>query len=354
MNKKRIILLSVAGVALVVCLALAVTLIILNTGGHRHRFGDWEIDNQPTCTAYGSEHRTCKSCDFSEERSITRLGHDFSEQNVCKRCHYEVVATEGLGYTLSGESYTVDAGVLSRDVTEVVIPRYYEGKPVDAIRTEGFEERSFTTVYIPDGLKEIGLRAFYGCRELTSCTMSITTTRIDNLAFSDCPKLKELEIAPNVTFGTDVFRDCVGLESITIPDTVTEVGRSLFSGCTSLTTVSIGSGIKTIKNGMFENCSALTTFVLKEGITAIEPNAFKDCTSLRELVVPKSMKEFGATCLQSCTALTKITYAGTKSEWKAILPKPDSDWLANLDGKKDFIVYCTDGTLNRWGNDVVV
>ena len=350
MKKKRIILISVVAVALVVCLALAITFIVLNVGAHRHRFGDWEIIKQPTCLEYGIERRTCKNCEVYEDHPAARLGHDFSEQNVCKRCQYEIPVTEGLYYTLSEESYAVSVGTLAGDVKEIYIPRYHEGKPVGSIAMNGFSGRAITAVHIPDGLKEIGNLAFSECEELTECSMSITATKIGNLAFNGCSSLKTIEIPPYATLGDNLFHDCAALNNVTIPQTVTQIGWGLFGGCTSLKTVSVGASISTIKSSMFEGCTALTDFTFADGITEIEANAFKDCTALSGLVVPKSLKKFGAACLQSCTSLDKITYAGTKKEWIAI--QKELDWLANLDAAKDFHVYCTDGILNRWNVEI--
>ena len=152
MNKKRIVIISVTAVALVVCIALAVTFIVLNAGGHRHKFGEWYTTVAPTCETYGTERRTCKKCDEYEERPVTRLGHEFSIANVCTRCKWEIPVTVGLRYTPteSGESYIVDAGTLDASVHEIYIPRYNAEKPVDAISYAAFRERAITFVFIPD------------------------------------------------------------------------------------------------------------------------------------------------------------------------------------------------------------
>ena len=56
---------------------------------------------------------------------------------------------------------------------------------------------------IPDSVKRIGNRVFWGCTDLTSITIPDSVTEIGDSAFSGC----------------------TGLTSITIPDSVTVIGE---------------------------------------------------------------------------------------------------------------------------------
>lgn len=70
-------------------------------------------------------------------------------------------------------------------------------------------------VIIEDGVKEIGNRAFEGCKGLASVTLSASVTSIGHCAFGGCS----------------------GLDSVAIPASVTLIGDSAFSGCTNLALV---------------------------------------------------------------------------------------------------------------------
>lgn len=353
MNKKRIALISVTAVALVACIAVAVTFIVLNSIDKGHRFGDWQLIHPATCTEYGLERRDCIDCDEYEERPVTRLGHDFAETNVCKTCSYEIPVTDGLRYILSSDdSYSVDGATLESGVKVVYVPRYYEGLPVDAVAYRGFAETDITEIYLPDGLKQVGMNAFSGCSELRKCGMSIKTELIDLQAFNNCTALEEIEIAPGAEIGDNTFKGCISLASVTIPDGVSKVGFGAFSDCTALTSISIGADLGTLSNSMFSGCTALTKLVLPEGVTKLDAYAFRDCTALKEITVSKSLKEIGGAAFESCSAIRSIRYAGKKSAWKNMVKA--QDWLAGVDVTVDFIVYCADGTLNRWNVEVTV
>ena len=79
---------------------------------HEHSFGEWTVTTQPTCTAKGTEVRTCTRCNASETRDITSLGHaivhhaakaatctekGWAAYDTCSRCDYstykEIAAT---------------------------------------------------------------------------------------------------------------------------------------------------------------------------------------------------------------------------------------------------------------------
>ncbi len=84
--------------------------------------------------------------------------HVYGTDNKCKLCGDAWEYTEGLAYTLNsdGNSYTVKKGTAG-DATEIVIPYYYEGKPVTSIGNQAFLScDSLTDVYFggSDDLKD--------------------------------------------------------------------------------------------------------------------------------------------------------------------------------------------------------
>ena len=71
------------------------------------------------------------------------------------------------------------------------------------------------------------------------------------------------------------FDGCSGLTSVTIPDSVTSIGRSAFEGCSGLTSVTIGNSVISIGNSAFDGCSGLTSIIPSDGsVTSIGEGAF--------------------------------------------------------------------------------
>ncbi|MDE7294443.1 MAG: leucine-rich repeat domain-containing protein [Oscillospiraceae bacterium] len=55
--------------------------------------------------------------------------------------------------------------------------------------------------------------------------------------------------------GYNAFYNCTSLESITIPESVTKIGKSVFYNCTSLKKITISESVTEIGETAFEGCS---------------------------------------------------------------------------------------------------
>ncbi len=119
--------------------------------------------------------------------------------------------------------------------------------------------------------------AFDGCKSLTSVTIPDSVTEIGWGAFSGCKSLTSVTIGSGVTrIGGCAFENCTSLTSITIPNSVMEIGWYAFSGCTSLTSVKIGNGVTSIVEYMFYGCTSLTSITIPESVTRIGSGAFEN------------------------------------------------------------------------------
>ena len=261
----------------------------------------------------------------------------------------------------------------------VVIP-----DSVTSIESSAFEGcSSLRSVVIPDSVTSIESFAFYGCSSLTSVVIPDSVTSIDYGVFRNCSSLESITL-PFVGNGNDethfgyifgassyfynddrvptslktviitggesiescAFRYCNSLESIVIPDSVTNVGSYAFYECNSLTLyceaeskpsgwrsdwnnshpiiwcvseIAVVDGVKYGMKGTnakllgyegtpteLEIPSTITYNEVTYNVTSITNNAFSGCRSLTSVVIPDSVTSIGEYAFSGCSSLTSI------------------------------------------------
>ena len=83
------------------------------------------------------------------------------------------------------------------------------------------------------------------------------------------------------------------VESITFPDSLRRIGCEAFVHCTKLNQIDFGRGIKEIGITAFEWCSALTVLKLPPQIKKICEYAFKNCINLKKVILNDGLKMIG-------------------------------------------------------------
>ena len=110
---------------------------------------------------------------------------------------------------------------------------------------------------IGEGVKSVGVRAFYACRSMKSVSLPDSVTVIGDDAFFGCDNLESVDFGGGVeSIGMQAFYGCRSLKSVTIPDKVTEIRPSTFALCESLETVGLGN-VKIVGKDAFKGCSSL-------------------------------------------------------------------------------------------------
>lgn len=128
------------------------------------------------------------------------------------------------------------------------------------------------------------------------------------------------------SIGDNAFKDCIGITSITIPDSVTSIGYEAFSGCTKLENIyytgDIASWCKI--SGLNNLLTSLRTLYINgnkiEGnlnipnnVTSIGSYSFSFCGKLTGITIPDSVTSIGKDAFRDCTGLVNITIGDSVS-----------------------------------------
>ncbi|MDE5744644.1 MAG: leucine-rich repeat domain-containing protein [Paramuribaculum sp.] len=228
---------------------------------------------------------------------------------------------------------------------------------------------------IPESISEINSYAFSGCSALTSVSIPNSIISMGSNAFSDCSGLKEVHISSleswcMINFGDattnplyyahNLYLNDEQIDSLVIPEIISEIKQYAFNGCSSLTSVMIPSSVTTIDNYAFSGCTGINEFTLEDGnttlslgnngnytdlfsdcpietlylgrnlsysssyapfkdkktlksvtignsVTSIGSSAFSGCSALSTLTLPGSVRSIGSQAFSNCAALTEVT-----------------------------------------------
>jgi len=136
-----------------------------------------------------------------------------------------------------------------------------------------------------------------------------TVTTIAELQFLFCQGLESISIPHSVTnFGATAFSDCNNLGSATIASQ--DVGILAFEFCGELTNVTLLPGVTAIRAGAFSACTNLAHLSIPSGVKIIESEVFRDCRKLRSITIPDTVTSLGNPLLYYCTNLSAIYFLG--------------------------------------------
>ena len=119
-----------------------------------------------------------------------------------------------------------------------------------------------------------------------------------------------IEDTPVMVIGSHSFYDTDTLETVIIPDSVTEIEVGAFRQCANLRSVSIGKNVSIIGGYVFERCPSLETITLGKSVSWIGNYAFTECSSLKTITFPSTLIHLGMVAFKDCTALTHVYFMG--------------------------------------------
>jgi hypothetical protein len=256
--------------------------------------------------------------------------------------------TPGLKFELinDGTEYAVSAGFVKSG--DVVVPAYYQDKPVTSIYD--FGSTDITSITIPASVTDLSWNIFSGCSKLANIIIDKENTHFvsEGGALFNKAKTKliafptasgAVTIPATVTvIGSDAFLGTT-ISDIIIPPNVTSIEHSAFWACRNLTSITIPASVKSIDNHAFFLCENLVTVNFENGsrLQKIENYTFSYCISLSNINIPESVTSIGVGAFRN-TGLTNITIpANVTHIGDGAFFRSDREWI-NLTVPKVMVV----------------
>ncbi len=239
----------------------------------------------------------------------------------------------------------------------IVIP-----ETVESIGAYAFKDcKNLKTIVIPPSVKSLGNGAFSGCTNLENIEFSSDSLTIGDYAFDGCKNLKYNQYDNAYYLGTEenpysvlvstvsdritsceinentkaicqyAFSGCIGLTSITVPNSVTSIGLGAFEGCINLANISLPFvgrtingktnthfgyvfGATTPTTNLMNVPRTLTTVEITGGVE-IGKEAFFGCQNIINLTLPSTLELVNENAFSGCINLDNVNYNGIIENW---------------------------------------
>nr|DAH23370.1 MAG TPA: Receptor Binding Protein [Caudoviricetes sp.] len=189
------------------------------------------------------------------------------------------------------------------------------------------DNETIKTLVVSSGITHLGEDAFMDAVDLTSATLPDSLTSIADSAFMQ---------------SDDRIGYVHGLTNIVIPDKVTTLGGSVFWG-TAITSITIPASVTAIGKYLCRDCLNLTEAHING--TLLGAFMFTGCTKLQTLTISSKVKSIGECAFTYCSSLESISFYGTTSQWSSITKGSNWDGLSGMDVSLSGLtkIQCTDG-----------
>ncbi|MDE5593305.1 MAG: leucine-rich repeat domain-containing protein, partial [Clostridiales bacterium] len=234
---------------------------------------------------------------------------------------------------------------------------------------EDIEDNSHNPFVLPQSMTEFAAGSLTADEnrnpfgKVTKLVIPSSVTKVGNYAFFNSEYLQEVEFTGSKdtalsTVGTNMFRQCPRLTTVTIPNKITTISTNMFQDCLLLTTVAfekptngqtvtgvtIPSTVTKIDGSAFSGCVSLTKVILPaSGLTTINSSAFLKCTGLQKITCNEVNTTYDLYLPSSITTIGSSAFAGT-SITAAYIPSSVTSFSAPFNYNAKYLdgtgVYC--------------
>lgn len=143
---------------------------------------------------------------------------------------------------------------------------------------------------------------------ITSLTVPSSVTLVGRYAFQNLVNLTSVTFEGKIiVLEEDTFKGCSALESVTLQEGLMEIDDRAFSGCTRLESIKLPSTVSTLGNSVFSGCESLKSITIPGKVTDIPENAFANCTALSKVTLENGIKTITSGAFAHCSALEELT-----------------------------------------------
>ena len=171
-------------------------------------------------------------------------------------------------------------------------------------------KQSIAKVVIEKGITYIGTKSFETCYSITSVTIPDSVTEIGVMAF-DSTQIKELVLPDSVTKIDDyAFARCESLTTVTLSNSLKTIGHYAFGSCKTLKSINIPDSVTSIGSDAFYHCENMLSAKISSKVTSLDSKVFSECYLLETVTMGTSVNYIGDSAFFYCKSLKTIDLSG--------------------------------------------
>ncbi len=190
-------------------------------------------------------------------------------------------------------------------------PFYKDTETPDVIGSVLFKGTKISGEYtVPAEVTALAPYALYGNKNITSVTIGNSVSEIGEGAFMNCSSLSKVSVSSQTSYiGAFAFEGTEWLSNQTV-DFLTVGNGVLIKYLGNGSDIIIPETVRQIASGAFYGASVKSVNI-PETVTFIGMRAFMNCKSLKTINIPKSVKVIDNEAFANCTALESVEIPST-------------------------------------------